>query len=67
MMGVYPSTTNEEYHAVKSYISRSALMDFDKSPYSYWAKHLNPDRPKKDATPQMVLGSALSNATKSIA
>jgi len=50
--------TNEEYHENKFYISRSAIMDFDKSPYTYWAKHLNPFRPKKDATPQMQMGSA---------
>jgi hypothetical protein len=56
--GVYPDLTNEQYHSMKNYISRSALMDFDKSPYTYWAKHINPDRPKKDATPQMELGSA---------
>src|SRR5215813_11398325 len=56
--GCYPNITNEEYHADKAYLSRSALMDFDKSPYTYWAKHLNPDRPKKDATPAMELGTA---------
>lgn len=56
--GVYPNLTNEEYHDNKESISRSAMMDFDKSPYTYWAKHLNPDRPNKDATPQMAFGSA---------
>jgi len=50
--------TNEEYHENKFYISRSAIMDYDKSPYTYWAKHLNPFRPKKDATGAMQLGSA---------
>jgi exodeoxyribonuclease VIII len=53
-----PDLSNEDYHSRKEFISRSALMDFDKSPYTYWAKHLNPDRPKKDATQQMILGSA---------
>src|SRR5260221_14129750 len=56
--GVFTNLSNEEYHADKNSISRSALMDFDKSGYTYWAKHLNPDRPKKDATKQMELGTA---------
>lgn len=50
--------TNEEYHENKFYISRSAIMDFNKSPYTYWAKHLNPFRPKKDSTAAMQMGSA---------
>ena len=56
--GCYSDLSNEEYHADKDYISRSAIMDYDKSPYTYWAKHINPDRPKKDATPAMELGTA---------
>jgi len=56
--GVYTDLSSEDYHADKESISRSALMDFDKSAYTYWAKHLNPDRPKKDATDAMILGSA---------
>jgi hypothetical protein len=53
-----PDLSNEEYHANKDYISRSSLMDFDKSPYTYWAKHINPDRPMRDSTPAMTLGSS---------
>ena len=53
-----PDLSNEEYHANKDYTSRSSIMDFDKSPYTYWAKHLNPDRPIRESTPQMILGSA---------
>jgi hypothetical protein len=56
--GVFENISNEDYHSRKEFISRSALMDYDKSPYTYWAKHINPDRPKKDATPQMIMGSA---------
>lgn len=56
--GIYNNLSNSEYHAHKESISRSALIDFYKNPYNYWAKHLNPDRPKKDATPAMVMGSA---------
>ena len=58
MLGVYRNLSNEEYHNHKESISRSALMDFQKSPYTYWAKHLNPYRPKKVTTPQMDLGTA---------
>lgn len=56
--GCYPDMENKTYHAIKSFISRSSLMDFSRSPYTYWAKHLNPDRPVKESTPAMVLGSA---------
>lgn len=56
--GCYPNLSNEEYHGAKEYVSRSGIMDFDRNPYNYWAKHLNPDRPKRDATPAMILGSA---------
>jgi exodeoxyribonuclease VIII len=56
--GCAPDLSNEDYHASKDYISRSSLMDFDKSPYTYWAKHINPDRPIRESTPQMVLGTA---------
>jgi hypothetical protein len=58
LSGVFENISNEDYHSRKEFISRSALMDYDKSPYTYWAKHINPDRPKKDATPQMIMGSA---------
>lgn len=56
--GIYPNMENETYHAIKSHLSRTALMDFNTSPFTYWAKHINPERPKKDATAQMELGSA---------
>lgn len=56
--GVYTNLSNQEYHSHKESISRSALMDFDHSPYTYWAKHLNSDRPRREPTPQMELGSA---------
>jgi hypothetical protein len=57
--GIYKDLSNEDYHADKSSISRSAIMDFDKSPYTYWANHLNPNRPKKEKTAAMEIGSAL--------
>jgi len=56
--GIYTDLSSEDYHNDKDTLSRSALMDFDRSPYTYWAKHLNPDRPEQDKTPLMELGSA---------
>lgn len=58
LQGCHRGMHNETYHAIKSFISRSSIMDFLRSPYSYWAKHLNPERPKRDATAAMTLGSA---------
>lgn len=55
--GIYPSLTNEEYHA-DSAISRSGMILFDSSPYKYWAEHLNPSRPPKESTPAMEFGTA---------
>ena len=54
--GVY-SISNEQYHASPG-ISRSAIMDFRKTPRHYWHKHINPDYIKPTATPAMVLGEA---------
>jgi len=45
--GIHKNLSSEEYHSHKESISRSALMDFNRSPFHYWAKHLNSDRPKK--------------------
>jgi hypothetical protein len=55
---IYKYLTSEEYHGEKSSISRSALMDFKKSPRKYWANYLNPDRPAKEPTPAMEFGTA---------
>lgn len=56
--GVFKNISNEDYHSRKEFISRSAIMDFMKSPYHYWAKHINPNRPVMEQTPSMMLGSA---------
>lgn len=54
--GVY-TISNEEYHASPG-ISRSAIMDFRKTPAHYWHKHVNPNYVKPTPTPAMVLGDA---------
>lgn len=55
---VYADLSNEDYHAQKDYISRSALMDFNVTPYNYYAKHLKYPRPTREPTPSMIIGSA---------
>lgn len=57
-LGLHTNLDSEKYHADKSTLSRSALMDFDHSSYHYWATHLNPKRPKKEPTNAMIMGSA---------
>src|SRR3954462_13552126 len=56
--GIYPNLSNEEYHGHTGSISRSAIMDFIESPKKYWANYINPNRPKKEQTPDMVFGEA---------
>lgn len=56
--GIYTDMSNDEYHGDKETFSRSALMDFKRSPYFYWANHVNPARPQKEKTPAMIFGSA---------
>lgn len=60
--GVYDNITNEQYHSEKDYISRSSMLDFDKSAYTYWAKHINPDRPIRESTPAMEFGTMIHTA-----
>jgi PDDEXK-like domain of unknown function (DUF3799) len=56
--GCYTDLSNEDYHAEKEFVSRSAIMDFSISHYTYWAKHLNPMKHARDTTPAMKFGSA---------
>lgn len=54
--GKYPDLSNADYHAHTESISRSAIMDFAKSPRTYWANYLNPNKPEKKTTPSMAFG-----------
>lgn len=54
--GIY-DISNEAYHQGPG-ISRSALMEFRKSPYHYWYKYLNPDYKPKAETPALLFGKA---------
>jgi PDDEXK-like domain of unknown function (DUF3799) len=56
--GIYPHLSNEDYHADKGSLSRSSIKDFHRNPYYYHAMHLNADRPAKEPTREMILGSA---------
>ena len=56
--GMYPLMSNEDYHGHKESISRSAIMEFLKSPRHYWARYLNSERPDLEITSAMKLGSA---------
>lgn len=47
--------SNLAYHSSEG-ISRSALMEFKKSPHHYWHKYLNPKREPTEPTKAMKLG-----------
>lgn len=47
-----------EYFATPG-LSNSAMKDLEISPLRYWYRHLNPDRPPDEETPEMRIGSAL--------
>lgn len=47
--------SNEIYHSSEG-ISRSALVEFKRSPYHYWYKYLNTDKEPVKSTPAMKLG-----------
>lgn len=57
-VGKYELLTSEDYHEHTSSISRSAIMEFDRSPKKYWANYLNPYRPDKKSTQAMLFGEA---------
>ena len=51
--GIYHDLPNAEYHGGPE-ISNSGLGDILQSPYHYWARHLNPNRPaQKDKAGQL--------------
>jgi hypothetical protein len=61
--GIYRDLSNESYHADSNSISRSAIMEFRKSPFKYWAAYLNPERPSREKdTPAIVMGKAFHTA-----
>lgn len=56
--GVY-DISNEEYHASKG-ISRSGIMEFNKTPFHFWNKYLNPNSLIEEETSSSIkIGSLL--------
>ncbi len=55
-VGKYPDLSNADYHGDTDSISRSAIMDYAKSPRTYWANYLNLGRPVKETTDAMEFG-----------
>lgn len=56
--GIYTDLSNRDYHADKESLSRTSIKDFYRNPRYYWSMHLNPARPERTATRDMILGSA---------
>ena len=53
---------NDVYHSSHG-ISRSALMEFKRSPFHYWHRYLNPDNVRGESTPAMVMGNLVHTLT----
>lgn len=56
-LGKHEKMSNEEYHRLPG-ISRSHLVTFKQSPFKYYAKYLSENKRSKEATRDMILGSA---------
>lgn len=54
--GIYPDMTDEQYHA-HSALGSTGLRNLLKSPLTYYAKHLDPNRPVTEPTPAMLAGT----------
>jgi hypothetical protein len=50
--------TESEYRAIRA-LSFSSMKDLEVSPYRFWYHHINPNRPEREASPQMDFGTAL--------
>lgn len=54
--------TNDEYHSGPG-VSKSHLDAINAgSPLHYWQKYINPERERREPTPDMILGSAIHSA-----
>ena len=50
------SMPGDEYHALDG-ISSTQVKDMAISPFNYWNKHINPDRPERGHVPAFVFGN----------
>lgn len=60
-IGRISTMSNEAYHASGG-ISRSALMEFKKSPYHYWSRYISPLKREIKTTPAMLMGEMVHTA-----
>lgn len=60
-IGAFPGIDIEDYHADKEAVSKSALDDFNHSPFIYWANRFAEDRPApgEDETAARLAGNML--------
>lgn len=56
-LGIFQNVSNEQYHGRGIGLSNSALTQLAKSPAHYWAMCRSPDRPKREPTPAMRIGT----------
>lgn len=56
--GIYQNLRSEEYHSDPHSFSRSSLMDYKRCPYYFYAKHLDPNRPKEQGSVDKDFGNA---------
>lgn len=54
--------SNAEYHSCDGSISKTGLDDINRSPFIYYSRHLDPNRPPRQETPAMVLGTMVHTA-----
>src|SRR5690606_41856878 len=54
--GVYPDISNEDYHGGPG-ISNSGLGDILRSPWHYYSRHLDPNRPKPTEKDWQLVGN----------
>jgi exodeoxyribonuclease VIII len=55
-VGCVKGLSQETYQSVKA-LSAGGMQWLDKSPWHYWCAHLNPDRPARGQSPQMLAGT----------
>ena len=48
--GIHENVANDDYHSQSQAISNSGLSDLAQSPWHYWSRHLDPNRPKREQT-----------------
>lgn len=55
--GIYLGMSNEEYHGHKNAVSNSGLGDILQSPFHYYSRHIDNNRPEEKSKPGQLEGS----------